>query len=85
VAIKPLNQEYILSDSFFAELKRRKVFRVSVAYIIVAWVLVQVAATLESALALPGWLDGVATVLLMIGFPIAIVLAWAYEVTPEGL
>ena len=71
--------------SLFDELKRRNVFRVTVAYIIVAWLLLQVSDTLVPALHLPGWfLSGVAF-LLILGFPVAIVLAWAFELTPEGL
>ena len=70
---------------FFAELKRRRVFRVAAVYGATAFVVVQVADVLQEALLLPGaFLTGVA-VLTLLGFPIAIVLAWAYERTPEGV
>ena len=70
---------------FFAELKRRRVFRVAAVYGATAFVVVQVADVLQEALLLPGaFLSGVA-VLALLGFPIAIVLAWAYERTPEGV
>ena len=71
--------------SLFDELKRRNVFKVAVAYIIVAWLLLQISDTLVPALRLPEWfLSGVAF-LLIVGFPVAIILAWAFELTPEGL
>ena len=71
--------------SLFQELKRRNVFRVAAAYIIVSWLLLLVSDTLVPALHLPEWFNsGVAFVLIM-GFPIALILAWAYEITPEGL
>ena len=70
---------------FFAELKRRNVFRVAAAYVVVSWVILQVAAVLEPALLLPEWFDRLITVLLLIGFPIALVLSWAFELTPEGV
>ncbi len=67
------------------ELKRRNVFKVAVAYIIVAWLLLQISDTLVPALRLPDWfLSGVAF-LLIVGFPVAIILAWAFELTPGGL
>jgi TolB-like protein len=72
-------------ERFFAELKRRRVFRVAAVYGATAFVVVQVADVLQEALLLPGaFLTGVA-VLALLGFPIAIVLAWAYERTPEGV
>ena len=70
---------------FFAELKRRRVFRVAAVYGATAFVVVQAADVLQEALLLPeAFLTGV-TVLALLGFPIAIVLAWAYERTPEGV
>jgi TolB-like protein/tetratricopeptide (TPR) repeat protein len=71
--------------SILAELKRRNVFKVGAAYAVVAWLLVQVIVAIEAPLNLPDWFDTVAIVLLAIGFPIAVLLAWAYEVTPEGI
>ncbi|MEM6531741.1 MAG: hypothetical protein AAF654_03925 [Myxococcota bacterium] len=68
-----------------AELKRRNVFRVASIYLVVAWLLLQLAGVLESALNLPEWFDGVVTALVLLGFPVALVLAWAFELTPDGV
>lgn len=72
-------------SSLFNELKRRNVVRVGVAYAIVAWLLIQLAGALEPALLLPDWVDRVVTVFVLIGFPIILMFAWAFELTPEGL
>ena len=72
-------------SSLFNELKRRNVVRVGIAYTIVAWLLIQLAGTLEPALLLPDWVDRVVTVFLLIGFPIILIFAWAFELTPEGI
>jgi TolB-like protein len=71
--------------SLWAELRRRKVIRVAVAYLVVAWLLVQIAATIEPALDLPSWFDTFVIVVTAIGFPIAVVLAWAFDITPDGV
>ena len=71
--------------SFFNELKRRNVFKVAAAYIIVAWLLLQVSDTLVPALHLPEWFHSGVAFVLIIGFPIAMIFAWAFEMTPEGL
>jgi len=71
--------------SFFNELKRRKVFKVAVAYIIVSWLLLQVSDTLAPALLLPGWIQSAVAFILILGFPIALVFAWALELSPDGL
>ena len=71
--------------SVWNELKRRNVFKVGAAYLIVAWLVTQVVATVKEPLNLPGTLDTVVIVLLAVGFPIALLLAWAYELTPAGL
>lgn len=71
--------------SLFNELNRRNVFKVAVAYIIVAWVLLQISDTLVPALHLPEWFHSGVAFLLIIGFPVAIIFAWAFELTPEGL
>jgi TolB-like protein len=71
--------------SFFAELRRRNVVRVAGAYAVVGWVLVQVATTLEESIGLPGWFDGLIVAVLLIGLPVALILAWVFEVTPEGV
>ncbi len=70
---------------FFAELKRRRVFRVMAVYGAVAFVVLQVADILQEGLRLPDSFLPVATAILLLGFPIAIVLAWAFESTPEGI
>ncbi len=71
--------------SLFKELKRRNVFRVAIAYLVVAWLLAQVSATLENALNMPPWFDTMVVSLLLIGFPIALFFAWVFELTPEGI
>ena len=71
--------------NFFAELKRRNVYRVAVAYAVVGWLVMQVAATIVPALHLPDAITTAVVVLVLLGFPIALVLAWAFELTPEGI
>jgi adenylate cyclase len=71
--------------SFFKELKRRNVFKVAVAYIIVAWLLLQVSDTLVPALHLPEWFHSGVAFLLIIGFPVAMIIAWAFEITADGI
>ncbi|MFC2954064.1 hypothetical protein ACFOOP_19160 [Marinicaulis aureus] len=72
-------------NNLFKELRRRNVFRVAGVYGVVGWLLAQVAATLENAVGLPAWFDGMVVSLLLIGFPVAMILAWAFEMTPEGV
>lgn len=69
----------------FRELRRRKVFRVSAAYAVASWVLVQVASVTLSAFDAPHWVLRVLIILVALGFPLAVVLAWAFEVTPDGV
>lgn len=71
--------------SLFNELKRRNVFKVAAAYVIVSWLLLQVSDTLVPALHLPDWFHSGVAFLLIIGFPVAVIFAWAWEITPEGL
>ncbi len=71
--------------SLFAELKRRNVFRVSIAYVVLAWLLLQVGDTLAPALHLPDWINSALAFFLILGFPVAIFFAWAFELTPDGL
>jgi TolB-like protein/Tfp pilus assembly protein PilF len=71
--------------NFFAELRRRNVYKVAVAYGIVAWLLVQVATQVFPFLEIPNWCVRLVIVLVVLGFPIAMILAWAYELTPEGI
>ena len=71
--------------SFFAELKRRNVYKVAVAYGVVAWLVIQVATQVFPFLEIPNWAVRLVIALVVIGFPIALVIAWAFETTPEGL
>ena len=71
--------------SFWEEIKRRKVVRVAVAYSVVAWLLVEVVVTVEAPLNLPGWIDTFVIVMVLVGFPLAVILSWAYDLTPTGI
>src|ERR1700694_2851944 len=71
--------------NFFGELKRRNVYKVAVAYAIVGWLLVQIATQVFPFLEIPNWVIRLVIALVVIGFPIALVLAWAFELTPEGI
>ena len=72
-------------QNFFAELKRRNVYKVAVAYAIVGWLLVQVATQVFPFFEIPNWAVRLVVLAIVIGFPIALVIAWAFELTPEGL
>ena len=71
--------------NFLAELKRRNVYKVAIAYAIVAWLLMQIATQVFPFLEIPNWAIRLVIMLIVIGFPIALVIAWAFELTPEGL
>src|SRR6476660_9217551 len=71
--------------NFFAELERRNVYKVAVAYAVVAWLLMQVASQIFPFFEIPNWIVRLVIVLLVIGFPVALIIAWAFEVTPEGI
>jgi TolB-like protein/Tfp pilus assembly protein PilF len=71
--------------SFFSELKRRNVYKVAVAYAVVGWVIAQIATQIFPFLEIPNWVVRLVIVLIAIGFPIALVIAWAFEATPEGI
>ncbi|MFL6583549.1 MAG: hypothetical protein ACJ8KU_03410 [Chthoniobacterales bacterium] len=71
--------------NFFAELKRRNVYKVAVAYAIVAWLLIQIATQVFPFFEIPNWAVRLVVLLLIIGFPVALILAWAFELTPEGI
>ena len=73
------------SSSFWSELRRRKVIRVTVVYAVVAWLVIQIAATTFPSLSIPEWALSLVTMCVILGFPISIVLAWAFELTPEGI
>ncbi len=72
-------------DNFFAELKRRNVYKVAVAYAVVAWLLIQVATQVFPFFDLPNWSVQMVVLVMVIGFPIAVVCSWAFEITPEGI
>jgi TolB-like protein/Tfp pilus assembly protein PilF len=72
-------------NNFFAELKRRNVYKVAVAYAVVAWLLIQGASIILPTFEAPQWILKVVIFVLIIGFPVALIFAWAFELTPEGL
>jgi TolB-like protein/Tfp pilus assembly protein PilF len=71
--------------NFFAELKRRNVYKVAVAYAIVSWLLIQAASILFPTFEAPAWVMKVFVTAIIFGFPVALILAWAFEITPEGI
>ena len=73
------------SINFFAELKRRNVYKVAVAYAVVAWLLVQVATQVFPFFEIPNWAVRLVVLLLILGFPVALTLSWIFEITPEGI
>jgi TolB-like protein len=70
---------------FFGELKRRNVYKVAVAYAVVAWLLMQIASQIFPFFEIPNWVVRLVVLLLVVGFPIALIIAWAFEATPEGI
>jgi len=71
--------------SLFEELKRRKVFRVAAAYAVAAWLIIQIAATVFPSFGIPDWAFRLVTLLALLGFPIALILAWVLDITPHGI
>ena len=71
--------------NFFSELKRRNVYKVAIAYVVVAWLLIQAASILFPTFEAPAWVMKVFVSLLVLGFPVALVFSWAFEITPEGI
>jgi hypothetical protein len=71
--------------NFFGELKRRNVYKVAIAYGVVAWLLMQVASQIFPFFDIPNWAVRLVVLLLVIGFPVALILAWAFELTPEEI
>jgi len=71
--------------NFFSELKRRNVYKVAVAYAVVAWLLIQAASILFPTYEAPAWVMKVFVAIVALGFPVALVIAWAFEMTPEGI
>ena len=72
-------------DNFLAELKRRNVYKVAVAYAVVAWLLIQAASILLPAFDAPQWVIKAFILVIIFGFPVALILSWAFEITPEGI
>jgi TolB-like protein/Tfp pilus assembly protein PilF len=72
-------------SSFFEELKRRKVYRVAVGYLVAGWLIIQVAATIFPILGFPDWGERLIVWVVLTGFPLALALAWAFDVTPQGI
>src|SRR6476659_1040123 len=77
--------KFVLMSNFFEELQRRKVYRVAAAYIIAAGFIIQIGSAVFPAWELPNWTLRFVVMLLLVGFPIALILAWAYDVTPQGI
>src|SRR5256886_5442955 len=71
--------------NFFAELKRRNVYKVAVAYAVVAWLTIQAASIFLPAFNAPQWVMQIVILILVVGFPIALAFSWAFEITPEGI
>ncbi len=72
-------------NNFFAELKRRNVYKVAIAYGVIAWLLIQVATQVFPFFEVPNWGVRLIVLFIVIGFPVALIIAWAFELTPEGL
>jgi len=70
---------------FFSELKRRNVYKVAMTYAIVAWLLAQIVGLAADTFGAPDWVKKIVFVLLFVGFPIALILAWAFEMSPQGV
>ncbi len=73
------------SMALWGELKRRNVVKVAVAYAIVGWLLIEVSTTVLPVFEAPDWIAQVFTFFVILGFPLALILSWAYELTPEGI
>src|SRR5512133_2886742 len=84
IAMRDASKSNLMS-SFFQELRRRKVYRVAAAYIIAAGFIIQIGSAVFPAWELPNWTLRLVVVLLLVGFPVALILAWAYDVTPQGI
>jgi hypothetical protein len=77
--------EPYITGGFFSELKRRNVYKVAIAYAVVAWLLIQIATQTFPFFEIPSWMVRAVIVFLVLGFPVALLLAWAFELTPEGI
>jgi hypothetical protein len=72
-------------DNFFAELRRRNVYKVAVAYAVASWLLIQIATQVFPFFEIPNWAVRLVVLILIAGFPVALVFSWAFEITPEGI
>src|SRR5436305_7356795 len=72
-------------SNFFAELRRRNVYKVAVAYAVVAWLLIQAASILFPTFEAPAWVKKIIVTIIILGFPVALIYSWAFEITPEGI
>src|SRR2546426_7426945 len=72
-------------DNFFAELKRRNVYKVAVAYAVISWLLIQAASIFLPAFDAPSWVMKIFIIVIIFGFPVALIFSWAFEITPEGI
>src|SRR6266496_2698448 len=71
--------------SFFAELKRRNVYKVAIAYAVVSWLLIQAASIFLPAFDAPPWVMKIFIIVVIFGFPVTLIFSWAFEITPEGI
>src|SRR5213596_1876564 len=71
--------------NFFAELKRRNVYKAAIAYAVVGWLVIQIASTILPTFHAPEWVVQTLIVIVALGSPVALVIAWAFEMTPEGM
>src|ERR1700760_3398600 len=72
-------------STFFSELKRRNVYKVAVAYAVVSWLLIQIATQVFPFFEIPNWAVRLVVIVLILGFPVALVFSWIFEITPEGI
>src|SRR2546430_16588602 len=85
IAARDPSKLLFTSGGFFEELQRRRVYRVAAAYIIASGFIIQMGSAILPAWELPNWTFRLVVVLLLIGFPVALILAWAFDITPEGI
>jgi adenylate cyclase len=83
--LSPRGENSVDLKKFFVELQRRNVYKVGIAYGVVGWLLIQIATQLFPVFEIPNWGARMVVVIVLLGFPVALVLAWAYELTPEGI
>jgi len=75
----------LIQKNFFSELRRRNVYKAAVAYAVVSWLLIQIATQVFPFFEIPNWTVRLVVLLLVLGFPVALILAWTFEITPEGI